>query len=117
MQALILAIGSVLTWFAYRSAADIAFAVVKWIAVVALVKFVVFVALGAAIATAMGFVLDFALTQVQDLYMEAGIFPSASLQLTGLAAYIGNLLRLPECMTIMVTGWSFRFVRQVVPFM
>lgn len=110
-------ITKLLGWLAGKGALDIAIGAAKWLATVALVKFVMFTALGAAIATAMGFVLDFIMGQINELYQQAGVAPSATLQMTGLAAYIGGLLRLPECMTILVTGWSFRFLRQVVPFL
>lgn len=106
-----------LAWLAGKGALDIAIGAARWVATVALVKFVMFVALGAAIATAMGFVLDFIMGQINALYADTGVSASPVLQMTGLAAYIGGLLRLPECMTILATGWSFRFLRQVVPFL
>lgn len=110
-------LSKLLAWFAGKNLLEIAIGAAKWLAMVALVKFVMFTALGAAAAVAVGFVLNFAQTQIMALYAETGVSASPVLQLTGLAGYLGGLLRLPECMTILVAGWSFRFLRQVVPFL
>lgn len=107
----------ILGWFHGKTVLQIAIHVAKWLALVALVKFVLFVALGSACAWATGYVIDFAMQGVQSLYADSGLETPATLQLVGLSGWLASKLRLPEVFSIMLTGWSFAFVRSCIPFL
>jgi hypothetical protein len=106
-----------LGWFHGKTILEIAIHVAKWFAFVALIKFVLFVALGSACAWATGYVIDFAMQGVQELYADSGLQTPATLQLVGLAGWLAEKMRIPEVFSILMTGWSFAFVRSCIPFL
>lgn len=107
----------ILGWFRGKTLLEIAIAVAKWTAMLLLIKFTLFVALGAACTWAVGYVLDFAMEGVKSLYADSGMVQAVPIQLVGLAGYLADKLRIPEVFSILLTGWSFAFVRSCVPFL
>ena len=110
-------ISIILAWFRGKAVLEIAISVAKWTATVLLVQFVLFTALGAACTIAVGYVLNFAMEGVQGLYQNSGVAQPAAIQLVGLAGWLALKLRLPEIFSILLTGWSFAFVRSCIPFL
>lgn len=108
----------ILAWFRGKTVLEIAITMIKWTAFVALVRFVLFVALGAAVTWATGYMLDFAMQGVHEVYANSGLAaPPGAIQLAGVAGYIADKMRLVEVFNILLTGWSFAFVRASVPFL
>jgi len=110
-------ISAILAFFSGKASLEIAISLAKWFATVLLVQFVLFVALGAACTIAVGYVIDFAMQGVQSLYADSGVAQPATIQLVGLAGWLAMKLRLPEVFSILLTGWSFAFVRSCIPFL
>lgn len=110
-------LSAVILWFKGKTVLEIAIHLAKWLAFVAFIRFVLFIALGAAVTQATGFMLNFVMEGLRAVWTQTGVQAPPVLQLVGLAGWLANQLQLPTIMSILLTGLSFKFVRSVVPFL
>lgn len=88
----------------------------KFLAWRAFILFIVFVAFPVVLYN-VGVDLIFDLLQKAMDYTGTLNFSSLTIQLTGIAGYMGSLLMLPQCFAVYMTAVSTRFVMGFIPFL
>jgi hypothetical protein len=89
---------------------------IKFLAMRALIMFTVFVALPVVMYN-VGVDLIFSLIEAGMDYAGTLDADSLTIQLTGMAGWIAEQIRLPECMSIYMTAISTKFAMGFVPFL